>query len=580
MAEPSFLAKLQASLNGLKVDAFWLPRADKFQGEEVRAHQERLAKVTGFTGSAGLAIILKKQAALFVDGRYTEQAASQTDGTPIKALSSAGNGPADWLKKQKKVETLGIDPWTVTAAQARKLKRELQAAQIDMIPLDENPVDTLWQNAPQPDNARVREHAIEWAGQNSFDKRKAILKEIPDNHALFIGSPQSCSWLLNVRANFLANTPSVLSFAILRSDGSVDWIVEPEGQNSARALKLDNVRIAKDFEKTLKDLDEPLIYDPTETPWAVELMMAKRLTRAMASPVALLQACQNKAELEGMRKAHVTDGAVMVKFLASLSGQLPGFVDEIQAQEQLDAMRLEAGAYALAFATISAAGPNAALPHYRATPDSMRPSADGELYLVDSGGQYPSGTTDITRVVAVSEPSAEQRRLYTLVLQGHLAVMRARFPAGTSGAALDPLARMPLWQAGLDFDHGTGHGVGACLGVHDGPQRISKAASGVALKPGMVLSVEPGYYRPGDLGIRIENLVIVKKAKKKSDERDMLAFENLTWCPYARELIDPALLSPDEISQVNAYHKATFEKLKGLVKGGDLAWLTEACKPL
>jgi Xaa-Pro aminopeptidase len=587
MAKPrDLLAHLQADLQTLEIDALLVPRADRYQGEEVLACDERLAAVTGFSGSAGSLLITANAAVLFVDGRYTTQAPRQVKPRPIEVINSGDLSLAAWLAKRPELSRIGVDPWLMTLQQADSLKAALGDGQ-SLVALDENPVDRRWRSRPAAQKARVRHHPLAVAGKSTADKIADIHATIPGGHALFVGLPEQVSWLLNVRSDALETTPSALSYAVLQADGRVDWILHEDSARSAASLKLPQVSVTRDAVKVLGQLRTPLLLDASTTPWAIELALAALpqpvATRRYSSPIAMMQACKNAAELAGMREAHEIDGAVMVEFMAWLDTQLPGFLDEYQAADMVDSMRRAHGATSLAFATISASGPNAALPHYRATADSARPSEAGEVYLVDSGGQYAMGTTDITRVTLMGAATAEQKRLYTLVLQGHLALMRARFPEGTTGQALDLMARLPLWQAGLDYDHGTGHGVGAVLSVHEGPQRIGKPVQGaalVALQPGMVVSVEPGYYRPGELGIRIENLAIVQPMARPGDERPMLGFENLTWCPYERALIDLGLLTDEERQQVNDYHRQTLAVLQGRLSAPDRAWLELACRPL
>lgn len=585
-AAPDLLTHLQDDLQRLEVDALIVPRADQYQGEEVQSCDERLAAVTGFTGSAGNLIICADKAVLFVDGRYTTQAPQQIGTRPIEVINSGEESLAAWIARQPQISTVGVDPWLVTVQQAQHLQAAMNENQ-SLVPLESNPVDRFWKDRPAANKARLREHPLEFAGQSAADKKQRVLSALPEGAALFVGATEQVSWLLNVRSDALETTPVALSYAILHADGSLDWIVHEASARSAASLKLEQVSVTRDAVKALGQLRTPLVFDPAATPWAIEQIlqaMPKPITcKRLASPIALMQAKKNEAELAGMREAHVIDGAVMVEFLAWLDTQLPGFLDEYQAADMVDSMRKAKGATGLAFSTISASGPNAALPHYRASADSARPSEAGEIYLVDSGGHYAMGTTDITRVTLMGVPTDEQKRLYTLVLQGHLALMRTRFPEGTSGQALDILARIPLWEAGLDFDHGTGHGVGAVLSVHEGPQRIGKPVNGanlVALSQGMVVSVEPGYYRPGELGIRIENLVAVQPQPLPGDERPMLGFENLTWCPYERALIDVGMLSDQERRQVDDYHTQTLAKLRGRLSAPDRAWLELACRPL
>ena len=593
------LARLRAALAALGLNGFLVPRGDEHQGEYVAARSERLAWLTGFTGSAGLAVILDRRAALFTDGRYTLQAAAQVDGRAYDLCHITEAPATDWIARHlPKGGKLGYDPWLLTPAQVPRYRDACRKAGGDLVPVDGNPIDGIWDDQPAPPTAPARAHPRKYAGVTSADKRRAIAAELKSEgqQAQVIAQPDAIAWLLNVRGRDVPRTPLVLSFALIHDDGKVDWFVDPAKVPPAvvrhlgkgvRVTAPDGLGAALD---RLGGKGAAVRLDPQGAP----MWIAARLEHAGAKVcrgrdlILLPKACKNAAEIAGTRAAHLRDGAAVSRFLAWLADRAPrGGLSEIQASDRLQALRAETGQLLdLSFDTISGSGPHGAVIHYKATPETDREIRKGELYLVDSGAQYADGTTDITRTVAIlgpdgKGPTKEMKDRFTRVLKGHIAIARARFPRGTTGGQLDALARQALWQAGLDYDHGTGHGVGSYLSVHEGPQRISKAGEGVPLEPGMIVSNEPGYYKPGAFGIRIENLVLVQaEPRPKGGERDMLGFETLTLAPIDLALVDPALLEDGERAWLNAYHARVRKALTPLVDARTARWLKQATRAL
>ncbi len=590
------LTLLRAELAKRGLDGFIVPRGDEHQGEYVAPHSERLAWLTGFTGSAGMAVVLSRRAALFSDGRYTLQAAKQVDANLYDLRHITQEPAVDWIAEAlPKGGKLGYDPWLLTPAQVPRFREACQQAGGELVPVDGNPIDAVWADQPARPAAPVHPHPLKYAGLGSADKRRtvaAMLKSQGQN-AQILSAPDSIAWLLNVRGTDVPRTPLALSFAVIHKDATVDWFIDPAKIPAAVTRHLGkDVRIkAPD---ALGPLLDRLAAKHTKVridPMADPMWIAARLADGGAvvdrgqDLCILLKACKNDTEIAGMRAAHLRDGAAVAKFLAWLSAEAPkGGISEITASDRLYAFRKENDLIRdLSFDTISGSGPNGAIVHYKATPASDRQLRAGDVYLVDSGAQYLDGTTDITRTVAIGPkaPPKEARTRFTLVLKGHIALAQARFPKGTTGSQLDPLARQFLWAEGLDFDHGTGHGVGSYLSVHEGPQRISKAPSTVALEPGMVISNEPGYYKTGAYGIRIENLVLVTAATApRGAERDVLAFETLTLAPIDRNLIEVTLLDTAERAWLDAYHARVRKALSPLVDTKTRAWLKQATAPL
>ena len=588
------LGALREALQARGLTGFLVPRADEHQGEYVPANAERLSWLTGFTGSAGLAIALREETALFVDGRYTLQARAQVDLSVVTPVHLADETPAAWLERHlTPQDKLGYDPWLHTPDEITRIEAAVARAGAMLKCVVPNPVDTIWIDRPAAPAGPVQPQPTELSGVSSVDKRRDIGQSLAKAgaDAAVLTMPDSIAWLLNIRGRDVPHTPLVLAFAIVSATGAVELYLDPARitPELAACLGPDITLHAKPlFAEGLKALGaakKRVLADPQTAAIAVFLTLDKfgaTIIRG-ADPCVLPKACKNATELDGIRAAHKRDGAALTRFLAWLARTAPaGAVDEITAARKLEAFRTETGALVdLSFDTISGAGANGAIVHYRVTDRTNRPLKPGELYLVDSGAQYVDGTTDVTRTVAIGTPPDDARRHFTLVLKGHCALARARFPTGTNGAQLDTLARAALWDAGLDFDHGTGHGVGHFLSVHEGPQRISKAGHAQSFKPGMVVSNEPGYYKTGGYGIRLENLMVVTQAEPvPGGERPMHGFETLTLAPFDRALVIPELLMPGERDWLNAYHARVREVIGPLVDEDTRRWLAVATAPV
>ncbi len=590
--QESRLAALRAELARRGLDGFVVPLSDEHQGEYVARRSQRLAWLTGFTGSAGMAIVLAERAALFVDGRYTLQAAAQVDGSLYEHRHITEEPPDAWLREHlAESDALGYDPRLHGASQRDRLSAPCRAVGAHLVPCEDNPIDALWADQPPAPLGPIAPHPARFAGTAAAEKREIVAARLAEKGAAaaVLSAPDSIAWLLNVRGADVANSPLPHSFAIVHGDGDVDWFVDrrkllPEvPAHLGNAVHVQAPETMASVLDTLAGGGKAVLIDAAATPaWMVD-----RLTQGGAEvihgadPCALPKACKNAVELDGIRAAHRRDGAALARFLAWLAAAPPGSISELDAVDRLAAMRAGGEHYrGPSFDTISGAGPNGAIVHYRVTAESNRTLEPGSLYLVDSGGQYLDGTTDVTRTVAIGRPEPEHRERFTRVLRGHIALATARFPRGTTGAHLDTLARQFLWQAGLDYDHGTGHGVGHYLNVHEGPQRISRMGSAAALAPGMVISNEPGYYKTGAYGIRIENLVVVTEAGDA--DGDFLGFETLTLAPIDRTLIDPAMLTADERAWLDTYHTRVAQTLAPLLAddAATLAWLRAATAPI
>jgi Xaa-Pro aminopeptidase len=586
------LAALRKKLAKLKLDGFLVPRADEHQGEYVPLSAERLAWLTGFTGSAGLAIVLKDKAAIFVDGRYTLQVRDQTDTALFEPVHTAEKTARAWLEETLRPgQTIGYDPWLHTPDEIERLSEAAKRAGAWLRPVPANPLDAAWADRPPPPQGPVTVQPESFTGREAADKRAQLARDLAKDgiDAAILTLPDSIAWLLNIRGADVKHNPVPLAFAILQADGRVDLFIAPEKLDEAVRAHLGNgvaLHPPSEFETSLAALSgKRVLADPQTAAAAVfeKLETAGATIRRGADPCLLPKACKTQAEIEGARAAHRRDGAALTRFLAWLAAEAPqGTVDEIAAAKRLEAFRAGTDALIdLSFDTISGAGANGAIVHYRVTDKTNRPLQSGELFLLDSGGQYRDGTTDVTRTIAIGTPPEEARHRFTLVLKGHIALARARFPDGTTGAQLDTLARLPLWQEGFDFDHGTGHGVGSFLSVHEGPQRISKAGHGTPLKPGMIVSNEPGYYKTGAYGIRLENLMVVTPAAPiETGERPMLGFETLTLAPFDRALVATALLGPEERNWLNAYHARVFQVIGPAVDPKTYGWLKAATQPI
>jgi len=582
------LAALRAELAARGLTGLLVPRADEHQSEYVPKRAERLSWLTAFTGSAGIAAVLKDKAALFIDGRYTLQAAAQTDTALFEPRDLIAEGPGKWLEANApKSGKIGYDPWLHTQSAIEPLAANVEKAGATLVACPSNPLDAVWSDQPEAPSAKALPHAFNLAGETAESKRRRIAEEAKAKGAaaLVLTMPDSICWLFNIRGRDLPHTPFALAFAILAADGSADLFIDARKTSPELLAHLGQaVRLHAytDFAPALDALKgKTVAADPNTAAAAIFARLEKagaKLLR-LADPCQLAKACKNPVEVEGMRKAHIRDGVAMAKFLCWLSREAPkGGLDEIAAAEKLEAIRATSEYLAdLSFDSISAASEHAALPHYRVTRSSCLPIKRDAIYLIDSGGQYPDGTTDITRTVIVGTPTGEMKDRFTRVLLGHIALATAKFPEGTMGVQLDAFARRPLWQAGLDYDHGTGHGVGAFLSVHEGPQNISKRPVAQALKPGMVISNEPGYYKAGAYGIRIENLVVVRECADPG-ERKMLEFETITLAPIDLDLVEPLLMSEEEINWLNAYHERVRETLSPLLDGETQRWLAHATR--
>lgn len=585
------VAALRKALAGRGLAGFVVPRADEHQGEYVPAHMARLAWLTGFTGSAGHAVVLADKAALIVDGRYTIQSAEQTDTAVVTPVRMEETPLERWIEQNLPAGgELGYDPWLHTVDGVARLEKAAAAAGGKAVPVSPNPIDALWTDRPAPPAAPVRAHRADYAGEDTASKlgrvREALATAKVD--ALVVSDPHALAWLFNVRGGDVEHTPLPLGYAVVPREGRPTVFLAPEKitNEAGDAIgAVGEIAAPSALGQELKRLGAAkakVRLDAATGAAALATLIreAGGTPDAGADPIALMKARKNAAELAGTRAAHLRDGAAMTNYLSWLAREGPkGGLTEIDAVAALEQERLRTGLLKdVSFTTIAGAGPNAALPHYRVTEGSNRKLEPG-IFLVDSGAQYEDGTTDITRTIVIGEPTAEMRDRYTRVLKGHVAISRLVFAKGTSGAQLDAFARLPLWQGGFDFDHGTGHGVGSYLSVHEGPQRLSKLGT-TPLEPGMILSNEPGYYKQGHYGIRIENLIVVEERVIPGAERVIYGFETITWCPYERALIEKTLLDAGESAWIDAYHAAVLEKIGPLVEGEARVWLETACRPL
>ncbi len=600
------LDALRKELARQGLDGFVVPISDEHLSEYVGAYAQRLAWLTGFGGSAGTAAVLKDKAAMFVDGRYTLQVRDQVDGKLYDYMSVPDDSLGQWLAENAgQGARIGFDPWLHTRGWAKSVGKALADAGAELVAVTSNPIDVVWQDRPEPSAAPafVQDEAL--AGRSSADKRGQVGEWLKAKglDAAIVSALDSVAWLLNIRGADVERTPVALSYVIAHADGTADWFIAPGKVPAEVAAQLGNavrIRPRDEFTAALGELkDKRVAADPDRAVAAIfaALEAAGAHPVALTDPVVLPKAIKNAAEQAGHCAAQARDGAAVARFMHWLSVEAPGGgLDEIAAAERLHQFRRDAGDPSnslgtglrdLSFDTISGAGPNGAIVHYRVSEETNRPLEPNSVYLVDSGGQYPDGTTDITRTVWVGpdDPPAEVKDRYTRVLIGHIRLALQTFPKGTLGSQLDTLARMALWQAGIDYAHGTGHGVGSFLAVHEGPQRIAKPRGGQAgteqeLLPGMILSNEPGYYKTGAYGIRIENLVLVEERQIAGAEGDWLGFETLTLAPIDRALVEPALLSEAEIGWWNAYHARVREVLAPQLEGDALTWLEQACAPL
>jgi len=582
------LKDLRAQMKAHGLGAYLVPRADEHQNEYVPPCAERLNWISGFNGTAGLAVLTMDTAAMFVDGRYTLQVQDECSDDFWKYKHLTENPLDLWLSRLlSSGDKVGFDPKLFTNAGLGRIKTVLENAGIELVAIAENLIDTLWKDQPAPPVGAVFLYPEIYAGEASKIKRQRIADGLIDaaQDALVISSPDNLAWLFNIRGSDLALTPIALGYAILKSDGSSTLFMDGQKLSTdvQKHLQDDGILMASpdQFEAALKTFkDETVRVDHvTGSAFIVDVLRKSGAKVDLgADPCTPDKACKNDTELQGMQKAHVRDGVALVKFFNWFKKQKPEGETEWTVSEQLARFREQGDLYkSLSFETISAVGANGAIVHYGLTKEKASPLKSGELYLVDSGGQYLDGTTDVTRVLAIGEPTDEMVRRYTQVLKGHVAVSSARFVVGTTGAGLDPLARQFLWADGVDYDHGTGHGVGCYLSVHEGPQSISKRGTATSLKPGMVLSNEPGYYKAGAFGIRIESLLVVKalQPQPKNAERATLGFKTLTLAPFERSLIDVDMLTADECDWIDAYHRRVRETLVPLLSEDDAAFLKQ-----
>ena len=586
------LSAFREELAKRNLSGFVVPRADQQQNEYVPPSEERLAWLTGFTGSAGMAIVLAREAALFVDGRYTLQAGKQVDAKAWRIEPLVDPPPETWLAQHLLAgDRLGFDPWLHTTAAAEKLSMACAKAGAELVAVDSNPVDAVWTERPPLPLAPVSLHGQQFSGELEADKLKRIEAEIGKlgADALVLSDSHAVAWTFNIRGGDVAHTPLPLSYALVPKSGRPTLFIDHRKlSNSVRDHLERTATVVEPAALTSKliELSKSGASIALDTATA-----ADALTRLISSaggkpvrggdPVSLLKAVKNDTEIAGTKAAHRRDAVALARFLAWIDREAPaGSLTEIDAVEALESFRRDTGALKdVSFPTISGTGPNGAIVHYRVTRKSNRRIARGDLLLIDSGAQYEDGTTDVTRTIAIGVPTFEMRDRFTRVLRGHIAIARALFPDGTSGAQLDTLARQYLWQAGVDFEHGTGHGVGSYLSVHEGPARISKIGA-TPLKRGMILSNEPGYYKADAFGIRIENLELVVAAEVAGAEKPVHAFETLTLAPIDRRLVDLNMLTGDELSWLNEYHERVRHAVRGHVDDATKAWLDEATAPL
>lgn len=583
------LPLLRRELEAQGLDGLYVPHDDEYQNEYLPDANERLAWATGFTGSFGSAFVFTDKAVLFADGRYTLQAADQTDPALIEVQGIPEPGAFGWLAMQSlKGKKVGYDPRLMSPNDVSALSAAAAKAGCDLVAVAENPIDKAWKGRPPQPMAKVVAQPVKHAGAAHTDKLEAVGAQLARDgaDAAVLTSPASLAWAFNIRGGDVSCTPLPLGRAILRADGSAELFIDEGKTDSALRRHLGNTVTLRSLSKLEEGLAALSGKTVSLDPDVASAWFFDRLTGAGATilrqrdPVAMPRACKNAAEIKGTTAAHVRDGVALTRFLHWLDTEAQsGEVTEIDTVMKLEGFREDLGNLNdLSFPSISGAGPNGALPHYRVSTASNRKLARGSLYLIDSGGQYLDGTTDVTRTVPIGQPTEDMVKHYTLVLKGHIALAAVRFPAGTTGTHLDVLARHALWQAGLDYQHGTGHGVGVYLGVHEGPHRIAKPWNAVPLAPGMIVSNEPGFYKAGAYGIRIENLQYVTPAKDvPGGEIPMLGFECLTFAPLARRLIDVKLLSKDERKWVNDYHKRVWKLLNRKLDGEAKDWLKAAC---
>ncbi|MFO0389748.1 MAG: aminopeptidase P family protein [Alphaproteobacteria bacterium] len=581
------LAALRAQIKRNKLQGYLQPVHDEFMSEYPPASAQRVRWLSGFSGSAGTLVVLENKAALFTDGRYTLQAAQETDTTLFEQHNITEIMPEAWLAKTcSKGARIGYDARLYTKSMVTRIEKMLHTKDITFVTCD-NLVDAIWKERPAAPASKLFVHDLKYAGVESPEKRQKIAELLQENAAevLLLTAPDSVCWLLNIRASDVEHTPLALGNALLDKEGRVQLFIHPSRVDDELRVQLGNEvslhepAVLKDALNKLASGKKAVWCDTQQVSmWHMKALHGAHIIEA-TDPCQKMKACKNPVELKGIENAHVRDGAAVVKLLAWLDKETQmRAVKESEVCDKLKAFRAEHPMFHdLSFPTISGSGAHGAIVHYRVTQESDRALQKGELFLLDSGAQYPDGTTDITRTVPIGTPSTEQVDRFTRVLKGHIAIATARFPKGTTGSQLDAFARQHLWQAGLDYDHGTGHGVGCFLGVHEGPQRISKRGGDVALEPGMIVSNEPGYYKTGAYGIRIENLVVVSETKKGEDDKAYYGFDTLTCVPIDTRLVDAKLLTNEEKDWLNQYHTWVLKSLSSLEDSETLAWLRTRC---
>ncbi|MCC3862024.1 aminopeptidase P family protein [Pseudemcibacter aquimaris] len=587
------LSALRQKMRDQKLNGFLVPHTDEHQSEYTPGYAKRIAWLTGFKGSAGLVSVTLDQAAIYVDGRYTLQVRDQVDMKLYQQMKLYKDKPEDWFSDVlNDGDVVGFDPWLHDKGLVKNIREKLAKNGIELKAVSENPIDEIWQDRPEPSKEMAVPHDIQYAGETSKDKRKRLAKIIKEKQAeaQIITTLDSIAWLLNIRGSDVDCTPLVLSFAILKKNGKAELFIDPDKLDDDIKNHLgDDVKIyAKDqFESALKKLGakkKTVLVDPKRSHVAIFDVLEKAGATIIdhEDPCQLDKAQKNDVELDGCRAAHVRDAVAVCKFLRWIDeNAASGEYDELDAVEKLYEYRQEVSLFkGNSFETISGAGSNGAIVHYNVKEASPKKLEDQMLYLVDSGGQYLDGTTDITRTIAIGDPTEEQRDNFTRVLKGHIALAQARWPVGRTGAHLDTLARKSLWDVGLDYDHGTGHGVGSYLGVHEGPQNISPLGHHTPLKAGMILSNEPGFYKTGEYGIRIENLVIVRNSNFRGQDRPMQTFETVTLVPIDTRLVNAHMMTAAEITWLNIYHAKVREEIGPLLDGEDKEWLMAATESI
>src|SRR3954469_18210763 len=590
------LKALREQLKANQLDGFVVPLTDEHMSEYVGSYAQRLAWLTGFQGSAGSAVVLPEEAAIFVDGRYTLQVRSQVSATEWSYQSVPETSTTQWLKEHAPERArIGYDPWLHTRDWGKKAKEALASRGAELVPVARNPIDEVWKDRPEASKAKLVVQPDQYAGKSGAEKRTEIGDWLVKHHAdaAVLSALDSIAWAFNVRGQDVTHTPVALAYALVHADGTADLFVASEKIAPDVRQHLGNgVRLHErsEFEGALSELKgKTVVVDPERAVAAIFEALDKAGARILPlrDPTILPKALKNPAEIAGQKAAQARDGAVISRFLRWIDDEAPkGDVDELKASDHLESLRRENPELRdLSFDSISGAGPNGAIVHYKSSEKTNRKLETSTLYLIDSGGQYVDGTTDITRTVPIGEPTAEMRDRFTPGLKGHIAITRAAFPKGPRGSQLDSFARRPLWEAGLDYAHGTGHGVGSFLAVHEGPQRISPVGSAQSggdepLQAGMIISNEPGYYKTGEYGIRIENLVLVVPREIEGAEKEMLGFETLTFAPIDRRLIDAEMLEPEELVWLNCYHAHVLARIARRLSGPDLAWLQQACAPI